>query len=142
MTINVLTISGNLGGDAEVRTTNSGTCITSFSVPAKSGWGDNEKVTWVKCALFGKKGSSEPHGLTPHLVKGRYVTVTGEMELREWEHEGKKYSQVQLVARDVGMGPAPQDATSNQPAKEYQEAAGGAFEDDIPFAPYMNGQVV
>ena len=133
MSINVLTISGNLGADAEVRTTPTGTAITSFSVPAKSGWGDNEKTTWVKCALFGKKGAATAHGLTQHLTKGRFVTVTGPMELREWEHEGKKYSQVQLVARDVAMGPptgetqAPQQSPA-APAQDYSQ-----FDDDIPF---------
>lgn len=134
--MNVFTVAGNLGGDAEFRVAKSGTVVTTFSVPAKSGWGDNEKLTWVKCTLFGKKGSGSPHGLTEHLVKGRFVTVTGELELDQWEHEGKSYSQVKVMARDVSMGPAPGNAKPQQAHDRSDpgpQAALESFEDDIPF---------
>lgn len=144
--MNVLSISGNLGGDAESRSATTGTVITTFSLPAKSGWGDNEKITWVKCVLFGKKGSNTPHGLSEHLTKGRFVAVHGEMVLDEWEYEGDKYYQVKMVCRDVSMGPRtqgdgsgspPQKQNSSQP--ESQNAGGKVandfndFDDDIPF---------
>ncbi|EOC0436874.1 single-stranded DNA-binding protein, partial [Cronobacter dublinensis] len=47
MAINVITISGNVGKDAVLRVTPNGKHIANFSLPAKSGFGDNEKTSWL-----------------------------------------------------------------------------------------------
>ena len=44
MAINIFTASGNVGSDMDVRVTPNGKVIGSFSLPVKSGWGENEKV--------------------------------------------------------------------------------------------------
>jgi single-strand DNA-binding protein len=138
--MNSLNIAGYLGNDAEVRMTPSGTAITTFSLPVEQGWGDNKKTTWVRCTLFGKKGSNEAHGLTDYLTKGRFVAVTGELVLEEWESKGEKHALVSCIVRDTKLGPQPE---SNRPAprKSPQDTAGNDqhhnppedFEDDIPF---------
>ena len=50
--------TGNLGKDAETKTTPSGTSVCTFSVAVKSGYGDNQKTTWANCSLFGKRAES------------------------------------------------------------------------------------
>lgn len=53
MSINTITVTGNVGKDAVLRVTPNGKHIATFSLPAKSGFGEHEKVSWLNCKLFG-----------------------------------------------------------------------------------------
>lgn len=78
--MNVLTFTGGLGKDCEIRTTPKGDAVTSFSAAMNSGYGDKKVTTWVNCTLWGKQADA----LAPYLKKGTKVAVSGEVELREW----------------------------------------------------------
>lgn len=135
--MNIFIFTGNLGSDPEVRATQSGTMITTFSVAATSGWGNNKKTTWVKCALFGKKGGGDTHPLTPYLHKGLKVTVSGEIHLSEWDRRdgGKGYT-LECAVRDLELPPkAEGQQQGHTPPSAPQEFTVG--DDEIPFAnPY------
>lgn len=110
--MNLFTFTGNLGKDAEVKYTPSGSAICEFSVAVKSGYGDKVKTNWVRCALFGKRAEG---GLPPYLVKGTQVAVSGELELQEWENQnGKgaalsvKVNEIDLIGGNQGQQNAPQ----------------------------------
>jgi len=133
---NVCTFSGNLGRDAERRQTNSGTAILNFSVPAKSGFGQNEKTTWINCALFGKRAEG---GLCDILTKGTPVVVTGELSQREWTNNaGEVKTSLELNVNDVtlmGKG-KPKEDNPYQEADDAAEKESGstdALDDEIPF---------
>jgi len=131
--MNLLIASGHLGGDPETRFSKTGTAITSFSLPVSQGWGDNEKTTWVKCVLFGKKGANQEHGMVPYLSKGKLVTVQGEIVLSEWEgKEGDKRSTLECYVRDLVV---PKDSNNYKPvpAQDHAQPVTDDFEDDIPF---------
>ena len=53
--MNVYTFSGDIPRPAEQRRTQSDKAVVSFTVPVKSGFGDNEVTTWVDCTLWGKR---------------------------------------------------------------------------------------
>lgn len=130
--MNVLIFTGNCGADLEVRHTPNGKVIGSVPIACKSGWGDNEKTTWVTCKVFGEK---RVPSLAAILKKGTPVTVQGEFSLDTWEHEGKNYSKACLVINDIKVhataqpAPAAPQQQQAQPApvtNEFDEA-------DIPF---------
>lgn len=73
MAINTITVSGNVRKDAVLRVTPNGKPISSFSLPAKSGFGDNEKTYWLNCKMFGAMAEK----LSTAIVKGAKVTVKG-----------------------------------------------------------------
>jgi single-strand DNA-binding protein len=144
--MNVLTISGNIGRDAEVRNAG-GTPVAGFGLAMKSGYGDKAQTIWVDCSLWGKQAES---GLVQYLKKGQFVVVSGEMGTRE--HEGKTY--ITLRVNSVTLGgkqeakpaqPQPQHSQAPRPAQsQYNQAPQQQyvaspqpidFEDDIPFAP-------
>lgn len=145
--MNIFTFDGHLGGDAETRFTQNGTAVCSFSVPAKSGFGDNVKTTWVKCSLWGKRAES----LGDWLVKGTKVVVSGEMSLDEWQsNDGRSGTTVECNVNDVvimsnrdqankpsqssGYKPkARKSAAPVQQAPEVQKEMDDDFDDDIPF---------
>jgi single-strand DNA-binding protein len=138
--MNSLNITGHIGQDAETRFAKSGTAITSFSLPVEQGWGDNKKTTWVKCILFGRKDGTE-HGLAQYLKKGRFVAVTGEVVLEQWENkQGEKQAQVSCIVRDLSLGPAKaveHDSAAPAPRPPatpgHQQESFADLEEDIPF---------
>ena len=100
MALNVFTASGNIGNDCESRVTPAGKTIASFSLPVKSGYGENEKTSWVTCKLFGVKAEKLPQ----YLTKGTKVTVSGEFVLEQWEKDGVKHSMPCVLVNSLDFG--------------------------------------
>lgn len=120
--MNVLTISGNLGRDAEVRSTNNGTSLLAFSVPMKSGFGEREQTSWIDCTLWGKRAEG---GLSQHMTKGTPVCVSGELSTEEYE--GK--TRLKLNVNDVTLMGKGQARSEPEPQAE----PAGDLDDSIPF---------
>lgn len=126
-----ITIAGNLGRDAEHKTTSSSE-LCSFPVAASVGYGDNKQTYWVDVTKWGK-GSE---GLARILRKGSKVTVSGELTMRE--HNGKTY--LQCRADHVTIQGTPQGQGGGN---QSNQGTGGAttdigqqyndLEDDVPF---------
>lgn len=121
--MNIFCFSGNLGKDAKVhKTTKSTLCV--FPVAVTSGWGDNQKTTWVNCKLWGKRADG---GLPAHLTTGTKVAITGELTLEKNEHEGKVYTDLCVDVNTLDL--FGQRTTDEDPAPAVSENPN----DDIPF---------
>lgn len=143
MAINVITVSGNVGKDAVLRVTPNGKHIASFSLPAKSGFGDNEKTSWLNCKMFGAMAEK----LSGAVLKGAKVTVCGEFVIEEWTRQDGSQAQTPTVlVRDIDLPPrngaqpqqqaSPQQSTRSQPQQQRQAPMSEPpmnFDDDIPF---------
>ena len=135
MSINSATISGNLGRDAELRRTRSGTAILSFSVAvnerrkdANGEWGDY--TNWVGVTMFGKRAEA----IANYLVKGCKVSVQGKLHYSEWERDGQKRSKLEVVADEVEfMSRQDGGRGAQQVHAEVIDAPAGVYDDDIPF---------
>ena len=131
--MNIFIITGNLGNDAEQRFTQSGDSIVSFSVPAKSGFGDKAVTSWIKCSMFGKRGES----VLPYLKKGQLVGVQGEFAAREWQDkEGQKRTSNEMRVSELSL----LGKSSHEPAQRQEPAPkaktvshGDTLDSDIPF---------
>lgn len=124
MAINNIVISGNLGKDAVLRVTPNGKNITTFSIPAKSGFGDNEKTAWLQCKMFGVMAEK----LTGYLHKGSKVTVVGEFTIEEWTKDsGEKVQTPTILVRDIDLPPKRGDGQSQQQGQSQ------TYDQDIPF---------
>lgn len=154
MAINVFTVSGNVGSDMEVRQTPNGKFIGKFSMPVKSGWGENEKVSWVSCKMLGERAQK----LAQHITKGTKLTVVGSFEMDEWEKDGVKHSRPVIIVNDFDFGGSAQgqqQRTKNNQQGGYQNQQNSSqqqgsqppnmnqgatppdfdFDDNIPFSP-------
>jgi single-strand DNA-binding protein len=120
-----ITIAGNVGKDAEVRTTQNGDKLASFSVAVEQRDGREKSTLWFDVSLWGKRGEA----LAPHIVKGGRVAVSGDLGTREYN--GKTYLTVR--ANDVtllGGGERRDDAPR---AAAPASTGAAALDDDIPF---------
>jgi single-strand DNA-binding protein len=124
-------ITGALGSDAELRTTQGGDKVCSFNVGSGQGFGDRKTTNWFRVSMWGKRGDS----LQPYLLKGTKVAVCGELEIGEFN--GKP--QYNVRANEV-------DLTGNRNATRQDGQATGnggpqtrrpveeELSDDVPFA--------
>lgn len=123
-------IAGNLGRDAEYKTT-SNSELCSFPVAVTDGYGDNKTTLWFDVTRWGKGAD----GLARILRKGSKVAVTGELSTRE--HDGKTYLQVR--ADNVTIQGMPQTGERKQSYSDGSQGApadnGGQWDDEpeVPF---------
>lgn len=128
-----VTASGNIGRDPELKHTQGGTAVLSFSLASN----DRQKVdgewkdvaTWLRVTVFGKRAES----LANHLGKGSKVIVRGKLSVRDYEtKDGKAGRSVDVTAEDLEfIGSRPEG--QQQPRGEQKPAADFGDDDDIPF---------
>lgn len=139
MAINTIIVSGNVGKDAVLRVTPNGKHIASFSIPAKTGFGENEKTSWLNCKMFGAMAEK----LSVAVVKGAKVTVSGEFVIEKWTRQDGTAAQTPtILVRDIDLPPrSGQQQSAAQPQRQQQSSTPQPseppmnFDDEIPFAP-------
>lgn len=95
-------VVGNVGRDPELRYTQAGVPVCSFSVAVNSftGQGESrqEKTTWFRISAWRELGER----CNQYLAKGRQVMVIGTVEVRSYQdNAGQPAATLELTARDV-----------------------------------------
>ena len=97
--LNKIVTIGRLTRDPEVRYTQSGKAVCTFSIAVDDGYGENKKAYFFPVVVWGK--TAETCGKS--LTKGRKVAVTGKLTTRQYENnEGKKVTVFEIVADAFG----------------------------------------
>lgn len=113
--INICTLSGRLTADCIAKTTPNGKSITEFSIANNTGFGQYEKVIFVKVTVWGKQGEA----IRQYLTKGKQVAISGEIGLNKWtRQDGTSMQEIQMTANQVillGGGNQQTDFNSEQP---------------------------
>ena len=139
--LNHITVMGRLTRDPELRHTQNGIPVASFSIACdrdyKDANGDKatdfiDIVAWRNSAEFVSK----------YFTKGRMAVIDGRLQLRDWtDREGNKRRSAEIVANSVNFGdsrPKEQGQAVPAPATAGAYAGGGydagALDDfDEPF---------
>ena len=119
-----ITIAGNIGKDAEVRSTQGGDKVTGWTVAVEDRTGKEKSTIWFDCTLWGKRGES----LAQYLTKGSKVCVSGELSTRE--HNGKTYLTIRAEQVTL-MGGKPEGQREER--REDPPAQRDDMSDEIPF---------
>ena len=134
-------IVGNIGNDPELRQTQTGISVTSFSVAVNERWNDangdkQEKTTWYRVTCW--RGLAET--CAKYLAKGREVLVEGVMqEPTVWvDKDGNNRASLELTARTVqfGAGHSGNNGDGNsgeRAAKPVADSVDDVPDDEIPF---------
>lgn len=122
-----ITIAGRAGKDAELRRTQNGDAVASFSVAVDDGWGDRKSTMWFDCSIWGKRAEKAPD----LIRKGTAIALNGDLGMRE--HNGKTYLTVRVNDFTL-QGGKPEG--SGQRQQSYADQSGGShadMDDEIPF---------
>ena len=135
--LNNIVIMGRLTRDPELRRTQTGVAVASFTLACERDFApqgaDKETdfidiVSWRYTAEFVEK----------YFSKGQMAVVTGRLQIRNWEDkEGNKRRSAEILADHVYFGEGKRDkATQGEPQYDPQ----GGFsetEDDDPNLPFL-----
>ena len=123
MSINIVTISGNLTRDPELRQA-SNTSVLSFGVAVNDRRRNPQSGQWesvpnfVDCIIFGTRADA----LAGLLHKGSKVAIDGKLRYSSWEgKDGKKHSKLEVVVNELELM---QRETSQQPQHPQQPQQG------------------
>ena len=120
--LNKIFIMGRLTRDPELRRTQSGTPVTSFSLAVdrdyKSQSGEKETdfidvVAWRSTAEF----------VSRFFTKGRMAVVSGRLQMRNWtDKEGNKRTSAEVVADNVYFGDSKRDGAAPVPQGGFDQS--------------------
>lgn len=157
MSINAVTISGNLTRDAEKRVTQSGTIVVMLGMAVNDRRKNPQTGEWEDYPNFVDVvrfcSSEKQANYIGHLAKGTKVCVQGKLRWSQWERDGQKRSKIEVVADEVEVmqrneggaqgrqGAAPSAAPAySAPPSAARSAAPAApapapdlYDDEIPF---------
>lgn len=129
MSLNQVSVSGNLGEDAELRSTRGGTPVLTFALAvnervkqADGTWGD--RASWIDCVLFGTRAQA----LADWLRKGNKVAVQGRLRTSTWERDGVSHKRTEVVVEEVDLMTVRRDKQQGA-----AQDAPGVYEEDVPF---------
>lgn len=138
--VNKAILIGNLGRDPELRYTQSGTAVCTFTIATTERWTDRggerqEKTEWHRIVAWSALGEN----CSKFLSKGRQVYVEGRIQTREWEdRDGNTRYTTEINARDVQfLGSRGGGDSSGDSDPSFSEPSDGpstsVTDDDIPF---------
>lgn len=139
--LNKIFIMGRLTRDPELRTTNSGTSVASFSLAVDRNYkgADGEKETdFIDCVAW----RSTAEFAAKYFTKGRMAVVEGRLQIRPWtDKEGNNRRSAEVIVDNMYFGDSKRDADTggarpasgpvNVSANDWQEA--DEDEGDLPF---------
>ncbi|MDF1743552.1 MAG: single-stranded DNA-binding protein [Gimesia sp.] len=160
---NKVILVGNLTRDPQVRYTPGGSAVTEVGLAVNRSWFDKnsnsrkEETTFVDVTLWGRTAEVA----SEYLTKGRSVLIEGRLQLDQWDDKesGQKRSKLKVVGENMtmlggkgesgggggggqsgggysqaGNAPSPPQGGASNPAESfYNDAPGGAPDDDVPF---------
>ena len=132
--INKVVLMGRLTRDPEMRHTNSGTPVTTFSIAINSGYGENQRTDFVNCIAWNKTAEF----VTKYFTKGKMIIVIGRISTRSWEtQDGKRAYATEVVAKEVSFGETKSSQqTATQPPMQDDDDDFTPLDeedDDLPF---------
>ncbi|MFE7315645.1 single-stranded DNA-binding protein [Streptomyces sp. NPDC057555] len=120
MALPVITATGNMAVDPELRCTPKGTAVVTFTLACndnrKNDRGEWEQVgtIWLRCTIWQQRAELTAEQLT----KGDTVTITGRLRQDDYEKDGVKRTAYQVdvteVARPLRPGASRQGAASGR----------------------------
>ena len=143
MSINRVSITGNLTRDPELRVTAGGTQVLSFGVavndrrrnPQTGEWEDYPN--FVDCTMFGTRAEA----VSRFLAKGNKVAIEGKLRYSSWEKDGQRRSKLEVIVDEIefmsqrqgGAAPAAAPVAAPAPAPAAAPPSVDLYDEDIPF---------
>ena len=140
--LNHSTLMGRLVRDPELRNTQSGTAVASFTLAVDRDFANkesgNKETDFIDVVAWRQTGEF----VSKYFTKGMMAVVSGRLQIREWtDKEGNKRKTAEIVADNVYFGEGKKDGGGQtRPAGNHEsDFKGTAFSEldsgdgDLPF---------
>lgn len=123
--LNSISVAGRLSKDPELRTTQSGVSVASFTVAVErdfSSQGQQREVDWFDCVAWRQGGEF----VSKYFHKGDMIIVTGRMQSRDWtDNNGNKRRNWEIQVDHSYFGGSKSDSQSG--GQSYGSQGGGYY---------------
>jgi single-strand DNA-binding protein len=133
--MNSINLTGRLTKDPELRYTQSAEpqAVAKFSLAVERNYTKPDGlrevdffdvIAWRKTAEF----------ISKYFIKGMRVALTGRLQQRRYEHEGKNRSAVEVVAENVYFADGKKPTDNGEPMPDnFDPMSPAEGSDDVPF---------
>ena len=90
--------------------------FTFVTIAVDEGYGEKKTTGFYTASVFGQPAEY----LVAHGNKGDHCMVSGRLNTRSYEREGKKYNELGVVATNVQLIPKATATAQHQPAQQAQ----------------------
>lgn len=109
--LNKCILMGRLTKDPELRHTNSGKAVATFTVAIDNGYGENKTTDFINCVAWEKTAEFIKNWFT----KGRMIVLVGRIASRTWESEdGRKNYVTEVVVNEVSFAGEKKEETTGE----------------------------
>jgi single-strand DNA-binding protein len=130
--LNHITIMGRLTKDVELRRTNSGVAVASFTLAVDRDYakdGAEKETDFIECVAW--RNTAE--FVDKYFSKGRMAIVSGRLQIRGWtDKDGNKRKTAEVVAENVYFGDSKSESSDTAPAQPDFTLLGGD-DSGLPF---------
>ena len=138
--MNKAILLGRLVKDPELRYTQSGTAVATFTLAVDRRFqkqGEERQADFINCVAWQKTAEF----VANYFTKGKLMALSGSIQVRTWEDDGghKRYA-TEVIAEEVYFADgkksesaapkAPAQTAPAQPAEDFKETED---DDDLPF---------
>ena len=128
--LNTITMGGRICNELELKTTNTGTEVCSFTIACERDFKNQNgerQTDFVDVVTFGNTANF----VSKYFSKGRMAIVNGRLQTRTWEDQnGNKRKAVEIIADNVYFGDSKTD-NQNTNTASYGDVTD--FQGDLPF---------
>lgn len=130
--LNHIVVMGRLARDPELRQTQNGTPVASFTLAVDRDFKDKatgERATdWINVVAWRQTGEF----VSRYFTKGRMAVVEGRLQIRDWtDKEGNKRQTAEVVAENVYFGDSKQSSSEggsySAPSGGFSAPSGGGY---------------
>jgi single-strand DNA-binding protein len=133
MMINNVVLMGRLCADPELKTTQSGLSVTSFTIAVDREFvkqGDDKQTDFIDIVAWRQTAEF----VTKYFTKGSMIAITGSIQTRNYEDkQGNKRKADEVVAREVSFCGSKIDSVPKNDSAPKQDDASDDEDDELPF---------
>ena len=123
--LNKVFIMGRLARDPELRRTQTGVAVASFTLAVDRDYKDKASgergVDWIECTAWRQTADF----VCKYFTKGRMAVVEGRLQISDWtDKDGVKRRRAEVVADQVYFGDSKPAGQGNTPAQTYTPPPG------------------
>lgn len=127
--LNHITIMGRLTKDVELRRTEKGTAVASFTLAVDRDFSKDNETDFIDCVAWHKTGEF----VSKYFSKGRMAVVSGRLQIRSWtDKDGNKRRTAEVVADNVYFGDSKKEPVENGINEYSTPYVGGVTGDFVP----------
>lgn len=133
--LNRITVQGRFTDDIELRTTESGISVCSFTIATDDGYGDKKKTYFLNGVAW--RGTAEK--ICKYCRKGTMIILDGKLTSRKYtDKNSNKRTAFEIVADNVHFAESKREQNNGADIERGPSGDTGDFEeiptdDDLPF---------